>query len=67
MPISNTTDPEDITAALKAWSVGDRAALDRLMPKLYDQLHRIARRHAQKERAGHSLQATALVNEAYLR
>jgi RNA polymerase sigma factor (TIGR02999 family) len=63
----NTADPDEITGALKAWSAGDRAALDHLVPKLYEELHRIARRHAEKERAGHSLQATALVNEAYLR
>jgi hypothetical protein len=43
--------PEEIPVALKAWSAGDRAALDRLMPKLYQELHRIARRHAEKERA----------------
>jgi RNA polymerase sigma-70 factor, ECF subfamily len=60
-------ESEEITAALKAWSAGDRAALDRLVPKVYQELHLIARRHAEKERAGHSLQATALVNEAYLR
>jgi RNA polymerase sigma factor (TIGR02999 family) len=60
-------DPEEITVALRAWSAGDRAALDRMMPKVYQELHRVARRQAEKEGAGHSLQATALVNEAYLR
>ena len=52
---------------LRAWSDGDRRALDRLTPIVYDELRRLARRYMQRERPGHSLQATALVNEAYLR
>ena len=57
----------EITTLLNAWSRGDSAALDRLTPLLYNQLRQLARRYMQRERAGHTLQATALVNEAYLR
>ena len=52
---------------LLAWSTGDEAVLEQLIPLVHDELHRIARRCMAGERAGHSLQATALVNEAYLR
>ena len=52
---------------LRAWSDGNRDALDRLTPIVYDELHRLARRYMKGERPGHSLQATALVNEAYMR
>ena len=52
---------------LRAWGAGDREALDRLTPIVYDELRRLARRYLGRERPGHSLQATALVNEAYLR
>jgi len=52
---------------LVAWSDGDRGALDRLTPMVNDELRRLARRYMKRERPGHSLQATALVNEAYLR
>jgi RNA polymerase sigma factor (TIGR02999 family) len=55
------------TALLLAWSRGDPAALDRLVPLVYEELRRLARRHLRRERVGHTLQATALVNEAYLR
>jgi RNA polymerase sigma factor (TIGR02999 family) len=57
----------DITGLLLAWRDGDDAALTRLIPLMEQELHRIARRHMAGERPGHSLQATALVNEAYLR
>src|ERR1700685_3535015 len=57
----------EITVWLKAWGDGDRAALDRLVPLVYAELHRMARRHMRKERAGNTLQTTALVNQAYLR
>ena len=56
-----------VTEFLRAWSDGDRAALDNLTPIVYDELHRLARRYMKGERPGHSLQATALVNEAYMR
>jgi RNA polymerase sigma factor (TIGR02999 family) len=57
----------DITQLLTAWCGGDRAALEQLAPVLQQELHRVASRHLAGERSGHSLQATALVNEAYLR
>jgi len=59
--------PGEITALLKAWAAGDRAALDRLMPVMYAELHELARRYMKRERPGNSLQATALINEAYVR
>ncbi len=58
---------QDVTALLRAWSGGDAAALERLTPLIYDELRRLARRHIRRERAGHSLPPTGLVNEAYLR
>jgi RNA polymerase sigma-70 factor, ECF subfamily len=57
----------EVTEFLQAWSDGDRAALDRLTPIVYDELHRLARRYMKGERPGYSLQTTALVNEAYMR
>ena len=57
----------DATQLLRAWREGDESALERLMPIVYEDLRRLARRHLIGERAGHSLQATALVNEAYMR
>ena len=52
---------------LRAWSEGDQSALDKLAPIVYDELRRLAHYYMARERTGHSLQATALVNEAYLR
>jgi RNA polymerase sigma-70 factor, ECF subfamily len=57
----------DVTRLLQAWGGGDKAALDRLAPLVYEELHRIAHRHVQRQRPGITLQATALVNEAFLR
>jgi RNA polymerase sigma factor (TIGR02999 family) len=57
----------EVTQLLRAWSDGDPGALERLMPMVYDELHRLARHYMAAERPGHTLQATALVNEAYLR
>lgn len=57
----------EITELLKAWGSGDAAALDQLTPLVYDELRRLARRYMRNERAGNTLQTTALVNEAYLR
>ena len=57
----------DISKLLRAWGGGDQCALERLTPIVYDELHRLARRYMKRERLGHSLQATALVNEAYMR
>ena len=57
----------DISELLVAWGDGDEAALERLMPLVYDELKRLAHRYMRGERVGHTLQTTALVNEAYLR
>jgi RNA polymerase sigma-70 factor (ECF subfamily) len=57
----------DISTLLRAWSGGDQRALEKLTPIVYDELHRLARRYMKGERPGHSLQTTALVNEAYTR
>ena len=57
----------DITALLEAWREGDQTALEKLTPIVYKELHRLAGRYMRGERPGHSLQTTALVNEAYMR
>jgi RNA polymerase sigma factor (TIGR02999 family) len=57
----------DISKLLRAWSDGDQSALETLTPIVYDELHRLARHYMKRERSGHSLQTTALVNEAYIR
>jgi len=62
-----TAPPEDITQLLVDWGKGNKLALDGLMPLVYDELHRIASRYLRRERQGHTLQTTALINEAYLR
>jgi len=59
--------PSEITALLIAWSDGDQAALERLLPLIERELHRIARHYMRRESPGHTLQTTALVNEAYFR
>jgi RNA polymerase sigma-70 factor (ECF subfamily) len=56
-----------VSALLRAWTDGDQGALARLTPIVYDELHRLAHHFLKGERAGHSLQTTALVNEAYVR
>jgi len=61
------TTPAEITSLLQAWSHGDAGALDRLTGVLHDELRDMAHRYMRHERAGHTLQTTALVNEAYLR
>lgn len=62
-----TLTSDNLTALLVEWREGDEAALNRLMPLVYDQLRRIAHRYVQRERDGHTLQTSALINEAYLR
>jgi|SRR4030095_1126479 RNA polymerase sigma factor (TIGR02999 family) len=62
-----TSSPPDVTQLLVAWSRGDQAALDRLLPLIYDELRRVARRSMRYERPDHTLSASALVHEAYLR
>jgi RNA polymerase sigma factor (TIGR02999 family) len=64
---AQATDNAEVSGLLRAWSEGDRAALDRLTPIVYDELRRLASRYMRGERTGHSLQTTALVNEAYMR
>ena len=59
--------PEGITQLLVEWSRGDQKALDKLMPMVYSELRRLASNYLRRERAGHTLQPTALVNEAYLK
>jgi len=66
-PMNVQPSPSDVTQLLIEWSAGNRALLDELMPHVYDELRRLARRHLQRERPGHTLQTTALVHEAYLR
>ena len=63
----NTPSPGDITELLLGWQRGDPDALASLTPLVYDELHRLAHVYMARERPGHPLQATALVNEAYLR
>ena len=61
------TGRDRVCELLRAWSDGDTSALERLTPFVYEELHRLARRYMRGERPGHSLQTTALVNEAYMR
>ncbi len=64
---SSELSPQDVTRLLGAWQGGDSMALSRLAEVMYRHLHDMARRCMQRESGGHTLQATALVNEAYLR
>ncbi len=58
---------DEITELLQSWSQGDPSAIEKLVPLVYHELHRLAKRYMSDERPGHTLQTTALVNEAYLR
>ena len=62
-----TGSPQEVTQLLIDWSRGDQAALDSLMPLVYEELRQLAHRYMRRERVGHTLQTTALINEAYLR
>jgi len=62
-----TPSPHEVTQLLIAWRQGNQSALDQLLPLVYDELHRLAKRYMRGEARGHTLQTTALVNEAYLR
>jgi RNA polymerase sigma factor (TIGR02999 family) len=64
---TGNSSTHEVTGLLHAWSAGDEDALERLVPMVYPELRRIARRYMGRERPGHTLQTTALVNEAYLR
>ncbi len=61
------TDPGEVTGLLKAMRAGDSSAADELLPLVYAELHRIAEAYMRRERPDHTLQPTALINEAYLR
>jgi RNA polymerase sigma factor (TIGR02999 family) len=65
--MSPTPRPADVTALLREWRAGDAEALDRLIPLVYAELRKLARAHLRREGAGHSLQATALVHEIFIR
>ncbi len=60
-------EPEGVTQLLLAWNDGDESALERLVPLVYEELHRLAKRQMERESPDHNLQTTALINEAYLR
>ena len=62
-----TASPKEITRLLVAWGEGDESALERLTPLVYEELRRLAHHYMGRERPGHTLQTTALVNEAYVR
>jgi len=62
-----TPSSNEVTQLLVEWSNGNQAALDKLTPLVYDELHRLAHQHMRRERHDHTLQTSALVNEAYLR
>jgi len=62
-----TPAPENVTKLLVAWGNGDEAARDELMPLVYNELHRLAHQYMNRERPGHTLQTSALVNEAFVR
>jgi RNA polymerase sigma factor (TIGR02999 family) len=61
------TSSNEVTRLLRAWREGDQTAMDQLVPLVYNELHRLAKSYMRRERAGHSLQTTALVHEAYLK
>jgi RNA polymerase sigma factor (TIGR02999 family) len=61
------SSPQQLTELLQSWSQGDEGALDKLVPMVYEELHRLAHRYLADERPGHTLQTTSLVHEAYLR
>ena len=65
--MSPTQSNDDVTGLLQRWQAGDAHALERLLPLVYDELRRVARARLRQEQPGHTLQATALVHEAYLR
>ena len=65
--MARTPPQHEITQLLAQWREGNQSALDDLYPLVYDELHRLARRYMSRERKGHTLQTTALINEAYVR
>ena len=65
--VADRTPSSNITALLRAWGDGDQTALEQLTPLVYQELHSLARRRMSRENEGHTLQATALIHEVYLR
>ncbi|HXC70148.1 MAG TPA: sigma-70 family RNA polymerase sigma factor [Pyrinomonadaceae bacterium] len=65
--MTQKTPQHEITQLLAEWSDGNQSALDELYPLVYEELHKLARRYMSRERKGHTLQTTALINEAYVR
>jgi len=65
--LTDKTPQHEITQLLAEWSDGNQSALDELYPLVYEELHKLARRYMSRERKGHTLQTTALINEAYVR
>src|SRR5215475_8559137 len=66
-PVMPEPNPHEVTQLLLAWSEGDKTALDQLMPLVYTELRRLAKSYMSRERAGQTMQTTALIHEAYLR
>jgi len=66
-PIDTSRPPGPVTGLLQRWSEGDRAAMDRVIPLVYDELRRMAQRQLRQERDGHTLQSTGLVHEAFMK
>jgi RNA polymerase sigma-70 factor (ECF subfamily) len=62
-----TASSQGVTRLLRSWNEGDQAALEKLIPLVYSELHRLAKRYMRGEREGHLLQTTALINEALVR
>jgi RNA polymerase sigma factor (TIGR02999 family) len=65
--MQSSVDTSFVTGLLRRWQEGDESALGELLPLVQDMLHRLAHRHVNRERPGHTLQTTALVNEAFIR
>jgi len=67
LPELMTSSPQQVTELLNSWSNGDQTARDRLIPLVYDELHRLAHQYMKREAPGHTLQTSALVNEAFVK
>ncbi len=65
--VAAQNEPREVTQLLLAWNGGDESALEKLIPLVYDELRRLAKRHMRREHPDHTLQTTALINEAFLR
>lgn len=65
--IQMSSPPDQVTVLLRRWSHGDQGALNELMPLIYRELHKLAKRHMARQKAGHTLQTTAVIHEAYLK